>query len=64
MSSENAGRAAFASAVSEGLSKREYFAGRAMAAMCSQGWPNDADAPEIARRSVVQADALLAELAK
>ena len=44
--------------VSKGLSVRDYFAAKAMNGMF-QGWPNDADAAEIARRSYVLADAMI-----
>ena len=49
-----------------GLTRREAFAMAAMQGMLAAGgsWPDARDCAEIARRSVVQADALLAELSK
>lgn len=47
-----------------GLTKREYFAGLAMQGIvaASDGWVGESDWAEVARRSVGQADALLAKL--
>lgn len=46
-----------------GLDERTYIAARAMQALCSGGkWPDSHDATEIARRSVLMADALIAAL--
>ena len=48
-----------------GLSKREYFAGQAMQAICtstSNGWVASSDAVNIAERAVSIADALIAAL--
>ena len=42
------------------MSLMDYFAAKAMNGMF-QGWPNDNDAGEIARRSYVLADAMLAQ---
>jgi hypothetical protein len=49
-----------------GLTKRELFAAMAMQGVlgASNGWPDLSGFPEIARRSVAQADHILAELAK
>jgi hypothetical protein len=49
-----------------GLTKRELFAAMAMQAIASVGdtWPREDDFREIARRSVMSADALIAELSK
>lgn len=49
-----------------GLTKRELFAAMAMQGLCSvgHGWIGNADMPEVARRAVLMADNLLAELAK
>jgi hypothetical protein len=46
-----------------GMTKREYFAAMAMQGIIAQ-MPHAQEASEIARQSVVCADALLAELAK
>lgn len=43
-----------------GMSLRDYFAGQALVGVCGgEMWPMDADAPEIARRAYVLADAML-----
>ena len=50
-----------------GLTKREYFAAKAMQAIgtsTSKGAWTAPDAPQVAQRAVVFADALMAELAK
>lgn len=49
----------------EGLTKRELIAAMAMHGIiaCGNGWPSDRDAPEVARRALVHADALIAALA-
>lgn len=55
-----------AAAMYRGLTKREHFAGLAMQGVLAgaNAWPDDRDWPEVARRAVVGADALIAELAK
>lgn len=49
-----------------GLTKREAFAMAARQGLLSGAtrWPDDRDHPELARRSALAADAMLAELAK
>lgn len=48
-----------------GLTKRELITAMAMHGIiaCGNGWPSDRDAPEVARRALVHADALIAALA-
>lgn len=44
-----------------GMSLRDYFAGQALTAMCGgDGWPQENDGPEMARRAYIFADAMLA----
>lgn len=47
-----------------GMTLRDWFAGQALASFNHTGWPDSADAPEMARRAFVIADAMLAERAK
>jgi hypothetical protein len=46
-----------------GMSLRDYFAAQALAGFCGNGgsWPKVDDGPELARRSYLFADAMLAE---
>lgn len=47
----------------ENMTLRERYAGQAMAAMCTGSpWPDGRDMPEIARRSVLVAEALIIAL--
>ena len=49
----------------EGMNLRDWFAGQAMGNMLDgSSWPQDEEAPEIARRSFLLADAMLAEREK
>lgn len=50
--------------ISFGLTKREYFAAMAMQGLCANTAYGDTQAGFLAKWSVEQADALLAELAK
>lgn len=44
----------------DNMTLREHYAGQAMAAMCEGApWPDIRDMPEIARRSVLMAEALI-----
>lgn len=46
-----------------GMTLRAYIASKNMAAMHSTGtWPSEGDLPELARRAVVAADALIGAL--
>jgi hypothetical protein len=42
-----------------GMTLRDYFAAKAMQAMCSGTWPDGHERPEIAARSFSMADAML-----
>ena len=62
--SESQAYPTYSRALAHGLTKREYFAGLAMQGpRAHYGWAADMS-PEIARVAVLDADALLAELAK
>ena len=48
----------------QGMSLRDYFAAKAMAAMTEGSWPGGDDRPEIAKRAYAMADAMLKERSK